>query len=179
MDHHCPWIGNCIGFNNHKFFIQMILYGFLNSLYFLVIYRDVIKFLIVSNKLMTISLIFFFGAYIFMIVIILSSFMFLCFNLMIIAKNYTTYEYITKVVRTRNSKQSSDLEIDQSEVQISRYDTGVIYNFSQVFGDNLFLWFIPLNFSSKFHIILGKSVWNNGLNFKVNSKFAFEIIRSV
>ena len=27
MDHHCPWIGNCVGFYNHKFFIMFCLYA--------------------------------------------------------------------------------------------------------------------------------------------------------
>lgn len=32
MDHYCPWINNCVGVNNHKFFLQLVVYGSMASL---------------------------------------------------------------------------------------------------------------------------------------------------
>lgn len=33
MDHHCPWVGGCVGFNNHKLFLQFLVYTASGCLY--------------------------------------------------------------------------------------------------------------------------------------------------
>lgn len=44
MDHHCPWVNNCIGFYNRKFFMQLLFY-----LLFLTLYIDLTTFKDIYN----------------------------------------------------------------------------------------------------------------------------------
>ncbi len=87
-----------------------------------------------------------------MIILMLSLVIFCSFHLFITLKNYTTYEYITKVIRQKKSDSNSLKELSEivDESEVSMFDVGVYENFKQVYGGNLFYWFLPLTISNLF-----------------------------
>ena len=136
MDHHCPWVDNCIGFYNKKFFIQLLCYFFLTSFGLLITYTpysfEIIKTMINTDKKENSDINYK------NIAILLNNIILLGFT--IVDFNFTKFHF--KLISS-NLTTIETLDIDLMKNQ--KYDIGFNRNFRQVFGDNLLLWFLPIN----------------------------------
>lgn len=127
MDHHCPWVGNCVGYNNHKYFYLFLLYVLNGTLF------------CGSNIMLSIA----FGtipkhqrtqeidihhliAGVFATAVACGVGMLFVVHTYLLATNETTLEMGAYGSRNPFSK-------------------GDWYgNFQQLFGDNMFTWFLPI-----------------------------------
>jgi len=118
MDHFCPWIVNTVGFYNRKFFVLFLLWTCVTICIF--IGSSIVH--LATNPTMDIV-----GAFNLYLAILIDAVLllflsgFLMFHLFLVVKNRTTIE-----------------------MNASKFDVGMRANFEQVFGENPWIWFLPV-----------------------------------
>jgi len=118
MDHFCPWIVNTVGFYNRKFFVLFLLWTCVTICIF--IGSSIVR--LSTNRTMDVV-----GAFNLYLALLIDAALllfltgFLVFHLFLVFKNRTTIE-----------------------MNSTKFDVGMRANFEQVFGQNPWIWFLPV-----------------------------------
>jgi hypothetical protein len=142
MDHHCPWIYNCVGFYNYKYFFLLIMYSALACQFiFLTMHTSVWKAFWDDVDLLPMFLLVFGQTLSFFLTILLSSFW--AFHVWLVSRSMTTIEFCEKNTVHKKEQDEAGWCCDSSYVE-SPYDIGAMRNFRNVLGKNPLFWLLPV-----------------------------------
>ncbi|KAJ1880926.1 palmitoyltransferase for Vac8p [Coemansia sp. S17] len=140
MDHHCPWLNNCVGFRTQKAFVLFLAYGWL---YCVLIFVPSVAFFfweiaeLSDDTEISINFIF---LLIMSCVFALALLMFAAYHVYLLLTNTTTIESYEK-----NNYRVEARQRGTRAKYVNLFDMGPRKNFIQVFGSSWFMWLVPTN----------------------------------
>ncbi|KAH9489645.1 Palmitoyltransferase zdhhc2 [Bulinus truncatus] len=138
MDHHCPWVNNCVGFHNYKYFLLFLFYSSVSIIY-----------VIVTSSRFVID--FFYSLHHYglqtavngnQVLILVMVFVHILIGLALIPLVYLHRDLIAHNVTTLEN--SRPVGVYGTRPNFKTFDMGFQENFTQVFGENKLYWFFPI-----------------------------------
>jgi hypothetical protein len=132
MDHHCPWIYNCVGFRNHKFFILLILYSVLDTHFIVWTMSTTVVSSLADCDTLGLVFVILFAETLAALFAFLTT-IFFGFHVMLVSQNMTTIEFCEKSTKYSESK------------SFPKYSRSCCENVKSVLGDLPLFWLVPLS----------------------------------
>ena len=131
MDHHCPWIANCVGFYNYKYFFLTVTYSLISLTIFTATFWEAV--VVVLNNESNSGLYCFYILMHYSLIAMLNAAIlgFWIFHWYLILNGYCTIEFCEKRIRANLYKKGSPYFISYYE------------NAKTALGYRPCLWFIP------------------------------------